>query len=215
MLPHDRQPQIPRTPSVPLLSAHLHPASSTRRVLWPSFVSGVMVIIFDRHHVFHRFRSLPFAPAPLKHLKPLCAFDVSITCTGHLFETARSRFGPSCVELFHRFRGILRGFKITHQQFKSSADLDETDTGSQQPQTISTRYYVGIRALTKGSSRCVQLFAGPVLLSPLRQLLESSRLRFSVHDRVRHRSLTACLAPVACLPADELSVGASLLPPLS
>ena len=48
-------------------------------------VSVVIVIIFDRHHVFHRFRSHPFAPAPLNRLQPQAAFDVTITCTDHLF----------------------------------------------------------------------------------------------------------------------------------
>ena len=33
-----------------------------------TFLSVVIVIIFERHHVFHRFKSLPFAPAPLKRL---------------------------------------------------------------------------------------------------------------------------------------------------
>ena len=40
---------------------------------------------------------------------------------------------PSPCWTFSQINRILRGFQTTHQQFKSSADLDETDTSSQQP----------------------------------------------------------------------------------
>ena len=45
------------------------------------------------------------------------------------------------VEHFHRSIES----STTHQQFKSSANLDETDTSSQQPQIISTRYSTRIQ----------------------------------------------------------------------
>ena len=84
-----------------------------------------MVIIFDRLHVFHSFRSLLFAPAPLKRLKPPSASALLLVLR-HLSETERSRFGSSCVDVFYRLRRILSAdSNHPQQQFKSSADVSK------------------------------------------------------------------------------------------
>ena len=46
---------------------------------------------------------------------------------------------------FSQINRILRGFQTLHQQFRSSADLDTTDTCTQQTQKISTRYFARIQ----------------------------------------------------------------------
>ena len=73
--------------------------------LQASFVSVVMVIIINRHHVFHRFISRPFAPAPLKRFEATslvstrCRHQPALSQTT-VQESSVVNFGSSCVELF-------------------------------------------------------------------------------------------------------------------
>ena len=96
----------------------------------------------DKDPIDRAGKAFPFAPAPLKHLKsPFCIrrrhhlHCCLYTCLRKL----RSQIWAQAVLNFFTEKRILGGVQITHQQFKSSADLDETDTNSQQQQITSTR----------------------------------------------------------------------------
>ena len=86
------------------------------RGLLASFVSVDIVIIFDRHHVFHRFRSLPVCSSTTETLEATFCIRRRhhlhcLLVIRHQSETA------SCVELFHRsIESSADSNKITNSQ---------------------------------------------------------------------------------------------------